>query len=167
MRLVSWNCRGLGSPSTIPQLRESLRLYKPELVFLCETKRSKGFVGTVCKKLGWGDRWYEVDPEGRSGGLLVGWGHDVIVHQILGCSYSVEVEFETPETKGKIWAIFIYASIKEKLRSEQWRELLQKKKKWGENWIMGGGISMILETQKRSEGGGLELQLAVRSLMSL
>lgn len=45
--------------------------------------------------------------------MLEGWGNDVTVHQILGNLYSVEV------TKGKIWAIFIYASIKEKLRSEQ------------------------------------------------
>lgn len=57
----------------------------------------------------------------------MGWGNDVTVYQILGNSYSVEVEFETSETKEKVWAIFIYASIKEKLRSEQWRELLQKR----------------------------------------
>lgn len=72
MKIMAWNCRELGSPSIISQLKESLRLFKPELVFLCETKRRKGFVGSVCRKLGWGDRWYEVDPEGRSGGLLLG-----------------------------------------------------------------------------------------------
>lgn len=52
MRIMSWNYRRLGNPSTIPELKESLRLFKPELVFICETKRRKGFVGTVCKKFG-------------------------------------------------------------------------------------------------------------------
>lgn len=70
MNLMAWNCRGLGGPSTVSQLKESLRFFKPELSFVCETKRMKGFVGTVCRK---GDRWYIVELVGRSGGLLVGW----------------------------------------------------------------------------------------------
>lgn len=44
-----------------------------ELMFVCETKRKRGFVSTVCKKLGWGDKWYVIDLVGRSGGLLMGW----------------------------------------------------------------------------------------------
>lgn len=79
MRILSGNCRGLGSPSKVPQLKESIRLFKPELIFLCETKRKRGFVGTVCENLGWGDRWEAVNPIGKSGGLLLGWGNDVIV----------------------------------------------------------------------------------------
>lgn len=70
----------MGSPFTISQLKESLRLFKLQQVFLCETKIRKGFVGTMCRKLGWGDRWYEVEPKGKSGGLLLGLGTDVVVH---------------------------------------------------------------------------------------
>lgn len=118
MKFMSWNCRGLGSPSTIPQLKESLRLFKPELRFICETKRKTGFVRTVCKQLGWEDRWVAVDPIGRSGGLLFSWGQEVTIYQILTTSFSIEVEFEAPGSEGVLWAIFVYASNKEGVRTE-------------------------------------------------
>lgn len=67
MRIISWNYRGLGGSATVLQLKESLRLFSPALVFVCETKRKQGFVSTVCKKLGWGYRWVAVNPVRRSG----------------------------------------------------------------------------------------------------
>lgn len=65
MRILSWNCRGMGEPFTIPQLKESIQLNLPYLVFLCETKQKLGFVGTVCKKLRFGNRWEEVESVGK------------------------------------------------------------------------------------------------------
>lgn len=140
MRVMSWNCRGLGSPSTVPQLKESLRLFRPELIFLCETKRKHGFVGTVCKKIGWDDRWYAVEPRGRSGGLLLEWNSEVIIYQIISSSFCIEVEFETPHSKGKVWGVFVYASHVESVRAEQWQELWDKKGRWGNRWFLGGTL---------------------------
>lgn len=53
---MAWNCKGLGGLSTISQLKESYRFFKSQLLFICETKRKKGFVGIVIKKLGLGNR---------------------------------------------------------------------------------------------------------------
>lgn len=72
MRVMSWNCRGLGNPSTIPQLKESLRLFKLKVIFLCETKRRKDFVSNICRMVGWGDRWKAIDSVSRSGELWIG-----------------------------------------------------------------------------------------------
>lgn len=38
MKLLSWNARGLGSPQVVCHLRHLLKLYKPQVVFLIETK---------------------------------------------------------------------------------------------------------------------------------
>lgn len=143
MKLLSWNCRGLGSPSTVLQLKESLRLYKPELIFVCETKKKLGFVSTVCKKNGWGKRWFAVDPIGKSGGLLLGWSLDVIIHHIRSTHYSLEVDFEIPGSVDRMWAVFVYASNKEAVRLEQWQELINKKRDWGNNWVLGGDFNDI------------------------
>ncbi|XP_071939813.1 uncharacterized protein [Coffea arabica] len=48
MRALVWNCRGVGSPLTVPQLKESVKLHSPELIFLSETKNRKD----VMNKLG-------------------------------------------------------------------------------------------------------------------
>jgi len=37
MKIISWNCRGLGSPRTVPSLKYLVRVYKPDILFLCET----------------------------------------------------------------------------------------------------------------------------------
>lgn len=118
MKILAWNCRGLGGPPTVSQLRESLRFFKPELAFFCETKRRKGFVGIVCKRMRWRDRWYAVEPNGKSGGLLLGWDEGVTVHQVRNSSFYIELEFETSKTNGSMWAIFVYASNNEKVRVE-------------------------------------------------
>lgn len=74
---------------------------------------------TVCKQVGWEGIDGIVNPIGRSGGLLLGWAEGVTVHQIKGSSFCIEVEFESVETKRKMWAVFIYTSNKEKERVEQ------------------------------------------------
>lgn len=43
-----------------------------------------------------------VNPVGRSGGLLLGWGKEVTIYQVQCTSFSIEVEFETVETKGRL-----------------------------------------------------------------
>lgn len=78
----------------------------------------EGFIGTICKNLGWGDRWFVVNPIDRSGSLLLGWDRNVTIYQIRNITFSIEVEFEAADSRGKMWAIFIYASNREKIRIE-------------------------------------------------
>lgn len=55
---------------------------------------------------------------GRSGELLLGWEKEVTIYQVQCTSFSIEVEFETVETKGSMWAIFVYASNRDNVRYE-------------------------------------------------
>lgn len=87
-------------------------------MFIYETKRKKGFVGTVCRNLGWGDRWFSVESFGRSGGLLLGWDKEVTIFQIRETNFSLEIDFETSQVGSRMWAVFIYASNVERRRSE-------------------------------------------------
>lgn len=41
IKIVSWNYRGFGGPSTISQLKETLRRQEPDLSFTCEIKQKK------------------------------------------------------------------------------------------------------------------------------
>lgn len=99
-----------------------------------------------------GDRWQYVEPVGKSGGLLLGWGSEVTVHQIYSTDYSIEVEVESTDTNGRVWAIFIYASIREKVRAKQWQELWTRHSMWGDNWILGGDLNDI-RTPEEKQGG--------------
>ena len=39
MKIIAWNCRGLGLDPTVGELRELIRSYNPEVVFLSEIKK--------------------------------------------------------------------------------------------------------------------------------
>jgi hypothetical protein len=41
MRIMCWNCRGIGQPRTVQELVRLIREYKPILVFLSETRQNK------------------------------------------------------------------------------------------------------------------------------
>ena len=44
MKILSWNCRGLGSHWTVSYFREIWHQHKPEFLFLSETKHYFDFV---------------------------------------------------------------------------------------------------------------------------
>lgn len=118
MRIMSWNYRGLWGPSIVSQLKESLRLNLPDVVFLSETKQSRGYVGTVCKKLRYENRWELSNLVGRKGGMLVAWSKNITIKQFYKSNFSMEmlVDCDTEETI--FWIVFVNASTDAKERQK-------------------------------------------------
>ncbi|KAF7808932.1 ribonuclease H [Senna tora] len=75
MRLIAWNCRGFGYTTTIQRLKQLIRQYKPDFLFLSETKRSISFVSRVVRNLGYSCH-VGTNPVGRSGGTFLAWQED-------------------------------------------------------------------------------------------
>lgn len=141
MRILVWNCRGLGGPSTVSQLKESIRLNLPDFILLSETKQTRSFIGTVCRHLKYGSRWEVQEPQGRKGGMLAAWNQNIEVKQIKLNDFCVELLVED-ETEGTpFWVIFVHASTDARERRRQWEYLITRKEQWGTQWVMGG-ISM-------------------------
>lgn len=72
MSICSWNCRGVGLPSSIRFLKDLVDQERPSFIFLCETKDSKGRLERLRRELGF-DGMLSVDPQGRSEGLALMW----------------------------------------------------------------------------------------------
>jgi endonuclease/exonuclease/phosphatase family metal-dependent hydrolase len=72
MIILSWNCRGLGGPSAIPNLRKLAREHKPDILFLSETLSHARNIEPIRVMLGY-DCCLAIDVDGRSGGLVVFW----------------------------------------------------------------------------------------------
>jgi len=70
--VISWNCRGLGSPSAIPNLKYLIRFYKPAILFLSETLVYRNKIEEFRYVLGFSN-CFSVDRVGRSGGLAFYW----------------------------------------------------------------------------------------------
>lgn len=152
MRALSWNCRGLEGPFTISQLKESFRDHLPNFVFLCETKNKDHFVRIVCRKLKFQSRWTSTEPVGLSGGLLLCWSEETVIHQIIRSNFGFEVEFETSNSGGKCWGIFLYLSPNFSTRMEPWVYLQNNKAKWGKRWFLGGDLNDIRRPDEKRGG---------------
>ena len=72
MKILTWNCRGLGKPLTVHSLKGICRSHSPEVVFLYETKNQPLFVSNILGASGY-NNCFCVDPIGIVGGLVVGW----------------------------------------------------------------------------------------------
>ena len=70
MKLISWNCRGLGRPLTVHNLKGICKSHSLKVGFLCEIKNQSCLV--VEKLRGYGfTNFYCVNPEGRASGLVM------------------------------------------------------------------------------------------------
>ncbi|KAL8464398.1 hypothetical protein ACS0TY_034068 [Phlomoides rotata] len=76
MIVLSWNCRGVGHPATVPALSELVRAHKPDVIFLSETLASSARLEEVRVLLNF-PNCFSVSCIGRSGGLAFLWNNKV------------------------------------------------------------------------------------------
>ena len=66
MNCLSWNCRGLGNPATVRELRKIVKQEGPSLLFVMETK-IKGIKVENLKSLLGFSGCFVIDSDGVSG----------------------------------------------------------------------------------------------------
>ncbi|CAN6691340.1 unnamed protein product [Malus baccata var. baccata] len=72
MRLLTWNCQGIGGDLTVDNLLEQNRLHTPDIVVLLETKNKSSRYGYLKKRLDL-EYMHAVEPRNIGGGLCVFW----------------------------------------------------------------------------------------------
>lgn len=72
MNVLSWNCRGLGNPCAIPNLKFLIRRYKSDVLFLYETISYSNKIDELRYILSYGCS-FAVDRVGRGRGIVVFW----------------------------------------------------------------------------------------------
>lgn len=104
-RSYARNCWGLGRSAIRRYLVELRRQHRPGIMFLSETKKAKGKLNSLKRRLCF-INCLEVEARGRSGGLALLWESDV--NQTV-CSYStnhIGSVVETVEGKWRFMGIY-------------------------------------------------------------
>lgn len=81
MKLIAWNCRGMGRGAAVRFLRSLVRSQRPDLLFLCETKIKAPILQVKLLRLGF-PSLCQVPLVGTKGGLVVAWKESVEVEPI-------------------------------------------------------------------------------------
>uniref|UniRef100_A0A803QHJ4 Reverse transcriptase domain-containing protein n=1 Tax=Cannabis sativa TaxID=3483 RepID=A0A803QHJ4_CANSA len=107
MKILAWNCRGLGNTATVRQLTHLVRHHNPDLLILSEVRLSMVRFMRICSKLHFMDQHY-FPPTGQSGGLGMCWMKGVMCNVQSSSKYliSVEITSDPPGIPWLLWGLY-------------------------------------------------------------
>ena len=147
MRVLVWNCRGIGNPRAVPALSLLVRQEKPDILCLMETKTSS----MEFEKLKWKLQFnggLGISGDGRKGGMGILWNNEVKVSiQSYGHNYvdSILQESDTLEP----WRFtLLYGEPTSSNKEETWRLMHNLNSSSQMKWVVGG--NEILNIQEKT-----------------
>ncbi|KAF8114392.1 hypothetical protein N665_0038s0016 [Sinapis alba] len=153
MRVLSWNCRGMGSKWTISYLRQIWYKHNPDFLFLSETKQDYNFVQGFKAHFGY-DKLTAVEPNGMSGGLALLLNIDYQVKILFSSNRMIDVE--AVFLGQKVFMTFVYGYPVQKLRDQVWERLTRYGLQRSEPWFIIGDLNEITGNHEKQEYLGME-----------
>lgn len=151
MRLIVWNCQGIGGDLTVSSLKEQVQLHTPDIVVLLETKTRSHRYEYLKRQLNM-DFLHTVEPRGLSGGLACFWRDANQVVLVKYAGFVIEVLVTDSET-GKAWRFYaIYASTDDRVRRGQWNILRERIQGGVEPCLLMGDFNDILDSSEKDGG---------------
>ncbi|XP_071928124.1 uncharacterized protein [Coffea arabica] len=156
MKALVWNYQGVGSPLTVPQLREANNLLSPNMIFLSETINRFNYMKKVQKIL----RFEEsviVEAMDRKEGMSLFWNNDVEVKQVVTTALTIiKALVLDPDNQIEWWFIGVYMSCDANIRRQQWNVLTKRKQLWGDKWLLARDFNDILFNEEKWGGRARE-----------
>jgi exonuclease III len=165
MKILSWNCRGLGNPSAVRALRKLLNKQCPDVVFLMETRLQnldkKAKCNLVCGPL---SNVLIIDCNiikgHRSGGLAILWNDSVNIDFLDTNKNFIDMYITSCNLNMSWFATGMYGypyTPKKHLTCEAISKLYQNR--ISEKWLLFGDFNLILNNSEKLGGTMLDFNL--------
>ncbi|GLT60633.1 hypothetical protein SLA2020_333910 [Shorea laevis] len=156
MKVVSWNCQGLGSALTVRNLRDLCFKYQPDLVFLCETKQQTPLLEKHRRKLGF-DHGEYFSPQGRAGGLALWWRKELQVQVSVKNEHLFDGSCLEPNCPIPWHFSFIYGCPVQGERTQFWVDCQNLRRDNGIPWLVMGDLNALLSYADRRGKGPISV----------
>jgi len=154
MRILAWNCRGLGNPRAVRALRGLVREEDPDILFLSETKRKATEMEKIRRGLGLMNRLFvDCGGEGKSrkGGIALFWKDRLDLNLKSWSSNHIEMEGVDCERTPKWRITGIYGFPEEENKQKTW-DLVASLNNSTLPWLCFGDFNEILDHQDKQGG---------------
>ncbi|KAG7543566.1 Endonuclease/exonuclease/phosphatase [Arabidopsis thaliana x Arabidopsis arenosa] len=148
--VLSWNCQGLGNSMTVRRLEEINKKFRPDVIFLMETKNSDATVLKKLEDLNFAHSWL-VSPQGHGGGgLALLWKQELELEVLKSCPNFLDTKITT---KGQsFFSSFVYGDPEQSKRRQVWMELTEAALLREAPWFLTGDFNEIVDNSEK-EGG--------------
>ncbi|XP_050217791.1 uncharacterized protein LOC126668646 [Mercurialis annua] len=150
MSTLCWNVQGMGSPRTFKYLSDIVHKFKPELVFLMETRTSIVKLEALSKKLHM-EGCFGVGCEGKSEGLGLLW---TVKEDISVLSYSKHyIDCIVQKKNQLIWRFTgFYGNPNHLKRVHSWTLLSRLSSLFNGPWLCSGDFNEVLDHSEKLGG---------------
>lgn len=120
MKILCLNCRGLGQSEAVREVRSLIKLHRPTVVFLSETRQFSDCVDGLKRSFEF-SFGLGVGSYGRGGGLALLWTSEVKI-KLQSCDkLHIDVAILNPDTNAELWRFTgFYGESKRELRYQSW-----------------------------------------------
>ena len=148
MKILAWNCRGLGNRLAVQELVDIVQAQDPSIVFLFETWSDWEQMVGIKERLDFGDLCI-VPSEGRGGGLALLWKSNIKVWVDSFSKYHIDSVIEGGSENA--WRLTgFYGKLDTYHRSEGWSMLCMLGSKLTMPWCCLGDFNELLEGETYS-----------------
>lgn len=154
MKLLCLNCRGLGWPEAVPEVRSLCELHCPAIVFLSETQffddRIDGLLRSIGLAHGLG-----IGSHGRGGGLELLWSNEVVL-RLQNCDrLHIDVTVADPSTGVERWRFTGFCGeSRREMCHRSWDCLRMLSHQSTLPWLCAGDFNEVLEVNEQFGGTG-------------
>lgn len=147
MKILSWNCRGLGNSRAVRALGDLVKSRKPNILFLIETLSTSDRIKKLSSKLGYDNVWI-IDCIGRSGGLALLW--DRSIQCSVFDSDINHIDAHILKNNTPVWRLTGFYGFSERSRrKDSWEFLKVLANKSSLPWCIVGDFNDMLKEEDR------------------
>lgn len=147
MSCLFWNCQGIGSLLTVHTFGDLLRHYRPDVIFLAETKGTSHNIEKL--KRSWNLNGVSVDRIGLSGGLALLWRKEVQLTLLSFSKYHMDSLVKMEDSGPEIRVTGIYGESDAQKRSRTWDLIKTLHAHHTGPWYLGGDFNAILHNTEK------------------
>ncbi|XP_072066985.1 uncharacterized protein [Arachis hypogaea] len=155
MKILSWNCRGLGNPWAIRALNKLIKQKAPNLVFLMETRKKSEeimrlrYKGEMQNVVGVD---YNGDGRQRGGGLAVLWNREIDVNITSMSKNHIDMVIQARGSNHKWRATEFYGWPENQNKQASWELLRSLGQASAMPWVVFGDFNQVLNQHEKLGG---------------